>query len=123
MPAAHKSSKVLRPSDWLGGRDAEGATIEAEACQRLLALCGYWHDQKGSAYQLLPASAHTLHVYTARPSGRHRFTAHLVRLVPDRDQPRVVWGAGRYTLAGGGLDTISWRGRSKADQYDWVRFA
>lgn len=115
---------ALRPSDWLGGVGANGDAVEAAGVhQRLLALCGFWRDQKGSVYHLFPASAHSLHVHTTRPSAHHRFTAHLVRLVQDRDQPRVFWGAGRYTLAcGGGLDAIIWRGRSEADHYDWIRF-
>ena len=121
MPAARTAPKALRAIDWLGGFDGEEQTMEVS--QRLLALRGFWLDQKGSTYQLLPASAHSLDVYTARPSGRHRYTAHLVRLVLNRGQPRVVWGANRYTLAPGGLDTIIWQGRSEGDRYDWLRIA
>ena len=69
------------------------------ASQRLLAVCGYWLDQKGAACQLLlPASARSLHVHTARPSGQCRYTPHLVRLALKRGRPRVVWGANWYTL-------------------------
>ena len=125
MPAVRTAPKALRAIDWLGGfdQDEEEADEAQQASQGLLALCGCWLDQQGSTYQLLPASAHSLHVYTARPTGRHRFTAHLVRLLLDRNQPRVVWGANRYTLAWGGLDAVSWRGRGEADRYDWVRVA
>jgi len=124
MPAVRTAPKALRAIDWLGGFDHEEEADEAQqASQRLLALCGYWLDQQGSTYQLLPAGVHSLHVYTARPSGRHRFTAHLIRLLLDRNQPRVVWGANRYTLAWGGLDAVSWRGRGEADRYDWVKIA
>ena len=121
MPAARQAPKALRAIDWLGGCDAEGEATQAS--QRLLVLCGYWLDQKGSTYQLLPASARSLHVHTARPSGQSRYTAHLVRLALKRGQPRVVWGANRYTLCEDSLDSITWQGRSKTDHFAWVRIA
>ena len=109
---------------WLGGLDVEaGATGTTVASQRLLALCGYWLDQKGSTYHLLPGSVHSLHVHTARPSGQCRYTAHLVRLALKRGQPRVVWGANRYTLCESSLDVITWQGRGETDHFDWVRIA
>ena len=119
MPSA-RAAKALRPIDWLGGSEAEGAT---GASRRLMALCGYWVDQKGSAYHLLPGSAHSLHVYTARPSGQHRYTEHLVRVGTGRSQHRVVWGASRYTLAHTSPDAITWQGRSETDHFYWVRIA
>ena len=122
VSAACQSPKALRPSEWLeAGLGVAGAATEARVHQQLLPLCGYWRDQKGSIYRLLPGNAHGLHVHTVRPSGYHRFTEHLVRLVLGRGQLRVVWGAGRYTLTRSGLDAISWRGRNKNDQYKWVR--
>ena len=122
MPPA-RAAKALRPIDWLGGSEEDGGF--AEARRQLMALCGYWVDQKGSAYHLLPGSAHSLHVYTARPSGRHRYTAHLVRLALHGGTTQVVWGANRYSLAGRGqgLDAITWQGRSEKDHFDWVRVA
>ena len=125
MPAArHTPSKAITAAEWLGGLDAEGEAPDvSRASQRLLALCGYWLDQKGSTYHLLPGSAHSLHVHTARPSGQCRYTAHLVRLALKRGQPRVVWGANRYTLCESSLDTITWQGRSKTDHFAWVRIA
>ena len=110
-----------RPIEWLGGTEAEAGA--AEASRRLMALCGYWVDQKGSAYHLMPGSAHSLHVYTARPSGRHRYTAHLIRLALHGGTTRVVWGANRYSLTAGGLDAITWKGRGEKDYFDWVRAA
>ena len=115
------TARAITATDWLGGLDAGGEA--AEANQRLLALCGYWLDQKGSTYQLLPGSAHSLHVHTARPSGQCRYTAHLVRLALTRGQPRVVWGANRYTLCESSLDIITWQGRGETDHFDWVRIA
>ena len=105
---------ALTAIEWLGGLDVEGEATQAS--QRLLALCGYWLDQKGSTYQLLPGS-------TARPSGQCRDRAHLVRLALTRGQPRVVWGANRYTLCESSLDTITWQGRNKTDHFAWVRIA
>jgi hypothetical protein len=131
MPAAGRTapSKAITSSainanvatERLGGLDAGGDATGA--IQRLLALCGYWLDQKGSTYQLLPGSAHSLHVHTARPSGQGRYTTHLVRLALTRGQPRVVWGASRYTLCESSLDIITWQGRSETDHFDWVRIA
>ena len=115
------AAKAITATEWLGGLDAEGQAVGAS--QRLLALCGYWLDQKGSTYQLLPGSAHSLHVHTARPSGQCRYTAHLVRLASTRGQPRVVWGANRYTLCESSLDVITWQGRGETDHFDWVRIA
>jgi hypothetical protein len=123
MPAAARQapSKAITATEWLGGLDGEGEATGAS--QRLLALCGYWLDQKGSTYHLLPGSAHSLHVHTARPSGQCRYTAHLVRLALTRGQPRVVWGASRYTLCESSLDVITWQGRGETDHFDWVRIA
>ena len=122
MPAARTGPpKAPTAIEWLGGFDDEELAMGAR--QGLLALCGYWLDQKGSAYQLLPGSAHSLHVYTARPSGQRRYTAHLVRLALKRGQPRVIWGANRYTLCESSLDAITWQGRNKTDHFAWVRIA
>ena len=126
MPAArHAPSKAITAAEWLGGLAVEGgeASDASGASQRLLALCGYWLDQKGSTYHLLPGSAHSLHVHTARPSGQCRYTAHLVRVALTRGQPRVVWGASRYTLCESSLDVITWQGRGETDHFDWVRIA
>ena len=65
--------------------------IEVRSEEGLRALCGYWQDQKESVYLLMPGAARTLHVYTLRPSGRLRYTQHLVRLITQNGLPRVVW--------------------------------
>ena len=108
-----------RPLDWLGG-NTDGQTAEGVA-EQLQSLRGLWLDQKGSLYQLLPASEHSLHVYTTRPSGQRRYTANLVRLVKKRGKSCIVWGAHRYTFAHGDGGSISWRGRSEGDIFDWKR--
>ena len=121
MSAACVASETQRAIDWLGGF-AEGQMTEASS-EQLLGLCGSWLDQKGSVYQLLPASARSLHVYTIRPSGHRRYTANLVRLVTKRGELRVIWGTHRYTLSHDGQDSIRWQGRSVGDHYDWTRIA
>ena len=122
MPIARRAPlKAITAAEWLDGVEEEATDVGAS--QRLLALCGYWLDQKGSTYQLLPGSSHSLHVHTARPTGQCRYTAHLVRLALARGQLRVVWGANRYTLCTSSPDTITWRGRGATDYFDWVRIA
>ena len=108
-----------RPLDWLDGIP-EGHAARGIA-EQLRELCGLWLDQKGSLYQLLPASEQSLHVYTTRPSGHRIYTAHLVRLVKKRGQSRIAWGSQRYTLAHGDGNSIAWRGRSQGDTFDWKR--
>ena len=112
-------SSAQRPIEWLGGV-SDGYAAES-ITEQLRGLCGLWLDQKGSLYQLLPASEHSLHVYTTRPSGHRRYTAHLVRLVTKRGLSRIVWGSHRYTLAHGIDGSIVWRGRSQGDTFDWTR--
>ena len=122
MPIALRAPlKTITAAEWLDG--VEGEAADAGASQRRLALCGYWLDQKGSTYHLLPGSSRSLHVQTARPSGQCRYTAHLVRLALARGQPRVVWGANRYTLCASSADSITWRGRDATDYFAWVRIA
>lgn len=114
----------MTATEWLGGLDVDGdAQDGTEVHQCLVALCGYWLDQKGSTYQLLQGSSHSLHVDTTRPSGRRRYTAHLVRLALKHGQTRVVWGADRYTLREISLDTIKWQGHDDSDNFKWVRIA
>ena len=108
-----------RPLDWLDGI-SEGPVADGIPDQ-LQNLCGQWLDQKGSLYQLLPATEQSLHVYTTRPSGHRRYTASLVRLVTKRGRSRIIWGANRYTLAHADCNSIVWRGRSDGDAYDWTR--
>ena len=113
-------TNAQKPIDWLGGvSDVQAADNIAEQLQD---LCGLWLDQKGSLYQLVPASGHSLHVCTTRPSGQRRYTAHLVRLVKQRGCSCIVWGSShRYTLAHGDGNSIAWRGRSEGDIFDWTR--
>ena len=117
---ASAPSCAQKPIDWLGGvPDTQAAENITE---QLRDLCGLWLDQKGSLYQLLPASEHSLHVYTTRPSGQRRYTAHLIRLVTKRGYTCIVWGSSyRYTLAHGDGGPIAWRGRNEGDIFDWTR--
>ena len=124
MPAArHMPPKAITATEWLGGLDVEEDAHALGANPCLSALAGYWLDQKGSTYHLLPGGTHSLHVHTARPSGQRRYTAHLIRLAVRGGRARVVWGADRYTLCESSQDTITWRGRGENDYFDWVRIA
>ena len=108
-----------RAADW----DEGWQIIEVSTGEGLRALCGYWQDQKESVYLLLPGAARTLRVYTLRPSGRLRYTQHLVRLITQNGLPRVVWGTNRYTLMRRGSGSIRWQGHGEGDKYDWIRLA
>ena len=111
-------TNAQKPIDWLGGVPNTQAPGKAQ----LQDLCGLWLDQKGSLYQLLPASEHSLHVRTTRPSGQRRYTAHLVRLATKRGCSCIVWGSShRYTLAHRDGGDIAWRGRNEGDIFDWTR--
>ena len=121
MPDASAALEVLKPIDWLGGMPEEH--ILESTHELLTSICGTWMDQKGSTYQLTLATTCALNVYTIRPSGRQRYTAHLVRLVESGCQHRVIWGQERYTLAHGDRNSLKWQGRKKGDCYEWTRIA
>ena len=121
MASTRKASKRLRAIDWLGGV-AEEHAASANSGQ-LLALCGVWLDRKGSRYILTPASLNSLDVHTIRPSGDHRFTAHLIRLYTKKGAACVIWGSHRYTMAQRDQDSVLWQGRGPNDRFEWTRIS